>query len=151
MKKIHIIIVIVVMVISIILGSVYFYVTSTPEYALSKTIHDINISGYDGLKTHLTSNAAEKIESIEDWVDNNEYSGILSVVYDGLTSLLKSNMEEITWSIIDVLRGKHQSNVIIGFDYNGKITGTIEIVMIKEGCTWKIDSFCYPKLNTFSF
>lgn len=145
MKKILVIVLAIVGIVSLTIGGFFLYKTSTPEYALAKTIADVKSFGMNGLKPHLTSDAIEKVETIQDWTDTLDVSGLLSAITkDSAVSLLKSKMAEVNWTVEDVLRGKNQASVVIGFDYNNSIGGTIEITMIKDGHEWKIDGLNFP-------
>ena len=48
------------------------------------------------------------------------------------------------------MKGSESSKAIIGFDYQDKMTGTIELKMIKEDRIWKIDSLAMPKFDKFT-
>ena len=151
MKKIFIVSISVVIIIAIVVGGYFLYKTSTPEYALAVTIKDVKMSGMNGLKEHLSSNAIEKVETIESWTDKSGASGILSMItQDSAVSFLKSKMPEVDWTVEDILKGKKQADVVIGFDYKGSIIGSIKVTMIKEKGEWKIDSLSLPQFDTIS-
>jgi hypothetical protein len=151
MKKILIITLSAVVVLGLTVGGFLFYKTSTPEYALAKTIEDVKLYGMDGLKPHLTEDAIEKVEAVEEWVDKSGVSGMLAAVtQDSAVSFIKSKMAEVDWTVEDVLKGKIQTDVVIGFDYNNSIVGTIEITMIRDGREWKIDGLNVPSFDKFS-
>lgn len=140
MKKI-IIVAVITVIIGIIIGE-FFYITNTPEYALSKTMKDINADGLTGLKKHLTSNAVDTVENLEVWM--NEDSSLSSITQSIVSGLLINKLSEIKWKVEDILRGKKETDVVIGFNYNDSIIGTISIKMLKESGEWKIDSLSYP-------
>lgn len=151
MKKTIIFTLSVITIIGLALGSFFIYITSTPEYALAKTIEDINSSGMNGLKPHLTENAAEKIASIEEWTVKTGMPDILiSITKNKASSFVKSKITEMKWTVEDTLKGKNRTDVVIGFNYNEKIIGTIEITMIKDGLEWKIDRLSFPCFDKFS-
>ena len=151
MKKFIIIALSAVVIVGLIVGGYFLYETSTPEYALAITIEDVKSSGMSGLKEHLTSSATEKVEAIEDWTDKSGVSGILSAItQDGAVSFLKSRISDVDWTVEDILKGKNRADVVIGFDYNGGIIGTIEITMVKENGDWKIDGLSLPHFDTIS-
>lgn len=148
MKKFLIIVLFVVVIIGLVAGGFLLYKTSTPEYALAKTIEDVKSSGMSGLKPHLTEDAIEKVEAIEEWTDSSGVPSVLSAVtQDGAVSFIKSKMTEVNWTIEDVLKGKKQTDVVIGFDYNNSIVGTIDITMIKDGHEWKINGLSFPSFD----
>lgn len=150
MKKAIIFIISMLLIICVTIVGLFMYKTSTPEYALAKTIADIKESGISGLEEYLTDNARENVEKVVEWSENSLVSGILSIVSqsDGI-SLLKSKISEIDWSVEDILKGNQKAEVIIGFNYNEQITGTINIVMIRENHQWKIDSIGMPYFDNF--
>lgn len=151
MKKNLAIIISVVLIVALIVGGYFFYKISTPEFALAVTMKDIKNSGMTGLKKHLTSNAIEKIETIENWTDDSGVSGILSAItQDSAVSLLKSKISEIDWTVEEILKGKNRTNVVICFNYKDSIIGTIEITMIREDGDWKIDGLSLPHFDKIS-
>ena len=93
----------------------------SPEYALNNAFDDMHKSGLDGLKKHLTANALKTVEGFE-----------------------------CEWTIKDVMKGSETSKAIIGFNYEDKMVGTIELTMIKEEKIWKIDSLAMPKFDKFT-
>ena len=44
-------------------------------------------------------------------------------------------------------KGSESSKAVVGFDYQGKMTGTVEMTMIKEDKIWKIDSLSSPSFD----
>jgi hypothetical protein len=66
---------------------------------------------------------------------------------DNTAEFLKDKMSEISWTVEDVLRSKDQANAVIGFTYSEKLTGTIQVVMLKDGRTWKIDTLTSPEIT----
>ena len=64
-------------------------------------------------------------------------------------SVLLDKLSECEWTIKDVMKGAETSKAIVGFDYQDKMTGTIELTMVKEEL-WKIDSFEMPKFDKFT-
>lgn len=151
MKRFLLIVISTVVVVSLIVGGYFLYKTSTPEYALAITIEDVKSSSMAGLKKHLTANAIEKIEAVEDWTDKSGISGILSAItQDSAVSFLKSKISEVDWTVKEILKGKNRADVVIGFDYNGSIIGTIEVTMIRGNSDWKIDGLSLPHFDTIS-
>ncbi len=138
-------------VIALIVGGVFFYRTTTPEYALAKTIQDVHDDGMEGLKKHLTPDTARQIEAIEDWTEQNSLSGVLAALTQNTAvSVLKTKMSETQWTVSDVRKGKEQADVVIGFDYRSHLTGTVEITMLRDGLSWKIDSVSLPHFTKLS-
>ena len=151
MKKIFIIVLTAVVIVGLTVEGFFFYKTSTPEYVLAKTIEDVKSSGMNGLKSHLTENAIEKVETIEEWTDKPSVPGILStVMQDSAVGFIKAKMTEVDWTVEDVLKGKKQADVVIGFDYNNSIVGTVKITMIRDGHEWKIDGLNFPDFDKLS-
>jgi hypothetical protein len=152
LKKLFITIVSIVVISIVVIGGFYFYKISTPEYALTQTIKDVKSSGIDGLKNHLTSNAVENINAIEGWTDKFAESNVLlALTKDSLAAFLLEKMSEMNWTVDDILRGKGRADVMVGFDYNDSIIGTLELTMIRERGEWKIDSFKISDFEKVSF
>lgn len=152
MKKFFIIVVSAIVVVALAVGGFAFYKVSTPEYALAQTIMDVDSSGISGLKKHLTADALEKVESVEEWTDTPVVSSVLTMMtQESAISFLKSKMALIEWDVEDVLKGRNRANVAVGFNYKENIVGTIEITMIKENHAWKISGFNAPQFSKLSF
>lgn len=123
----------------------------SPEYALNNTIDDVKESGLDGLKKHLTSKALKSVEDVSS-VSNMSGVALLSTVLLGgdAVGFLLEKLSEFEWTVKEVMKGTETSAAIVGFDYEGKVVGTIELTMIKEDKTWKIDSLSKPKFDKLS-
>lgn len=59
-------------------------------------------------------------------------------------SILKSEIKEIQWNVKEVLKDKDNAIVILGFNYENKMIGSIEFSMIHEANDWKIDDLKFP-------
>ena len=148
MKKVlYIVIPILVIVLSV---GIYFGISiiNSPEYALMQIANDVEESGVDGLMPHLTEKAQETVSAITSITENKMVDSILAFLgKDDYTSILKSNLKDVEWSLDDVLEGTDRADVVLGFNYNEKLTGTIEINMIKEDGNWKINGINYPMFD----
>ena len=51
----------------------------------------------------------------------------------------------------DVLKSKENATVILSFNYEDKLIGTIEISMIREEGEWKIDSIEFPEFTEINW
>lgn len=134
--------------------SVYFGVSviNSPEYALMKIANDVEESGVDGLMPHLTEEAQETVSAITSITENKLVDSILAFLgKDDYTGILKSNLKDVEWSLDDVLEGTNRADVVLGFNYNEKLIGTIEINMIKEDGDWKISGLKLPKFTEINF
>lgn len=123
----------------------------SPEYALNNVFADMNTSGLDGLKKHLTSNALNIVNGMETVSNRPEISLLTATLLGGnAVNVLLDKLSECEWTIRDVMKGSESSKAIVGFDYQDKMIGTIELTMIKENDIWKIDSLAMPKFDKFS-
>ena len=123
----------------------------SPEYALNNAFDDMKEAGLDGLKKHLTANALKNVETFETLSGKPEVSLLTSAFMGGSAmSFLLGKLNECDWSIKDVMKGSESSKAVIGFDYQDKMSGTIELTMIKEEGKWKIDSLAMPKFEKFT-
>ena len=71
-------------------------------------------------------NGFESVSSLADIAVFNTFLG------DNAVNILLDKLAECDWTIKDVMKGSETSKAVIGFDYQGKMTGTIELKMIKE-------------------
>lgn len=123
----------------------------SPEYALYNTFEDMNESGLDGLKKHLTSNALKTVEGFENLAKNPGVSMLTGALMGGnAVNTFLDKMSECEWTINDVMKGKETSKAIVGFNYKDSMTGTMEMKMIKEEKVWKIDDLSMPSFDKFT-
>ena len=125
-----------------------FFERFSPEYALNNAFEDMRESGLDGLKKHLTSNALKKVNEFENLTKSYDALMLTSVFMGGNTmSIFLNKLSECEWTIKDVMKGSEMSKAIVGFNYEDKMVGTIELTMIKEDKIWKIDDLEKPKFD----
>ena len=131
----------------------------SPEYVLKNAIEDMRLSGLDGLKPYLTSNALKTIDTVLKFSSGVDlFTGGLGVLMgqsgSGNTSgasvrFLLDKLAELDWVIMDVLKGSDSAKGVLGFSYEDKVDGTIEVTLIKEDKEWRIDTLNTPKFNKF--
>ena len=123
----------------------------SPESALNNTFDDMKESGLEGLKKHLTQNALKTVESFESITENPGIALFTSALMGGTAvSFLLDKLSECEWTVKDVLKGSETSKASVGFNYQDKMTGTIDLTLIKEDRLWKIDSLALPKFEKFT-
>lgn len=123
----------------------------SPTYALKSAVDDMQESGLDGLKKHLTSNALKSIEKYESISTTPGVALFSTAIVGGdAISFLLGKLSECEWTLKDVMKGSETSTAILGFDYEDKIVGTVEVTLIKEGKKWKIDGLSTPKFTKLS-
>lgn len=124
------------------------YIRNTPQYALKDALEDVQAAGVEGLSPHLTNKAQKTFDTISATAEGELFDSVIETVkQNNYVQILKSKMQEVQWSIQDVLKGKKDARVIISFDYKDKIKGTVELSMVKEGGEWKIDGMGFPKFD----
>lgn len=123
-------------------------VLRSPEYALTQISKDIKTSGIQGLKPHLTGNAKTIVDSAVAISENKIVNSIVSSLNtEDSIGALKSNLKEIEWSLIDILKNKRNATAILGFNYKDNLTGTVDILMIYEENGWKIKDIELSKIQ----
>lgn len=123
-------------------------VINSPEYALMQIANDIEESGVDGLMPHLTDKAQETVSTITSITENKLVNSILNFLgKDDYTGILKSNLQDVEWNLDNILEGDNRADVVLAFNYNEKLIGTVEINMIKEDGDWKISGLELPKFT----
>ena len=131
----------------------------SPEYVLKNAIEDMKLSGLDGLKPYLTSNALKSIDTVLKFSSGVDlFTGGLGVLMgqsgSGNTSgasvrFLLDKLAELDWVIMDVLKGSDSAKGVLGFSYEDKVEGTIEVTLIREDKEWRIDTLNTPKFTKF--
>ena len=120
----------------------------SPEHALNNTFDDMRESGLDGLKKHLTSNALKTVESVDSVSGSLGVAMISTAVMGGnAVSVLLDKLSECDWTIKDVMKGSDTTKALVGFNYQDKMIGTVELTMLKEDKVWKIDKRSRPKFD----
>ena len=128
------------------------YITNTLEYALKVMIDDVGTSGMDGLYPHLTGKAKTTMEAVSAVADNRIVSTLAGFIGQSeYVGILKSKMQEIQWSVRDVLKSKENVSVILSFNYEDKLVGTMELSMLKEGGEWKISGVDFPEFEKINW
>ena len=56
-------------------------------------------------------------------------------------------LSELDWVIMDVLKGSDSAKGVVGFTYEDKVDGTVEVTMIREDKEWRIDTLNMPKFT----
>ncbi len=146
MKKGIVITVAVVLLAALIIGGIA--VAGSPEVALLNIAKDVKESGVDGLLPHLTDGAEKTISSIVAVSENKIVGMLMSLLGDSdYTGVLKNNLKDVEWEINDILKGKDKAEVVLDFDYEGKLCGTVEINMIRKDGEWRISGIDLPKFE----
>lgn len=146
MKKTLILLTSILMVIGVGIGGFLLYKVNTPEYALLETITVFKKDGIDGLQEHMTEDAWTKVEKIKD-IAENPWMKKLSALFPEQSEELLSKLENMEWTVKDILKGKESSEIILQFTDGKNIEGTISIVMIREEKKWKIAQIRWPKFE----
>lgn len=138
----------IVLIVALLAGVFFYYQTTTPRYALLKTIVDVKEEGADGLRPHLTSDAASLFDKIETLTSNDWVSIILSNLTetDGV-QFLKTKMSEIQWSLDDVMAGKNSAVAVVRFDYEDTVSGTVKLNMVRQDRVWLISGIELPHFD----
>lgn len=152
MKKAFLVTISIVALIAVTIIGMGVYVTNTPEYALKEMIDDVNASGMDGLYPHLTGEARATIDAVSSVTGNSIFNTIVGFISQSeYVSVLKSEIQEIQWEVDDVLKSKDNTSVILSFNYDDKLVGTIELSMVREDGEWKIDGFEFPEFDKINW
>ena len=137
---------------AILLGGALIWFAGTPEYALLKVMDDVKTAGMEGLRPHLTEDAQAVLDKVTTITESQLVSNIISLMGDrDKAGVLKTKMQEIQWSLVDILKSKSRAIVILGFNYQDKLVGTIELRVILQDDQWKIDGVGFPKFDEFDW
>ena len=151
MKKIAAILAIVFVMITVTI-SVFLYIRSTPEYALVKIVEQVKKDGFEAVENNLTDEAYSKIEPIISISKNNIINSIVSLFTDdNYTNILVEKAKDIKWSVGDIIKNQRKASVTIGFDYDGKLQGTIDLELLKINKKWKINNLYNLQIDKIDF
>ena len=155
MKKTVWVLIIVLLVLAIIVGCAALYFLNSPYYALMGIMKDVKAEGMNGLESHLTGNAEAMMEKVTSVTENPMLTTILALFVQGdyqkYLDILQNELDNITWKVEDVMTGRKHAMVMLSFDYQGDVTGTINVSMLRTDDGWKIDGVNSPKIDGLSF
>lgn len=92
------------------------------------------------LHTRSTITSITENKFVNALLKKNNYAGVL-----------KSNLTKIDWDLEDIIKSNKRADIILAFNYDDKLEGTIEITMIREDGTWKISGVDFPKFDKINF
>lgn len=152
MKKTLIVLVIVLVLLALAVGGAALFFFNSPQYAMMTILKDVKADGLVGLEPHLTGDAAEIVEKVTSISGNPLFATILGLfVQNEYLDILKSELHNVNWNVEDILKSSKRAQVVLSFDYQGEITGSINISMIRTKDGWKIDGVNSPKIDGFNF
>lgn len=128
------------------------YICSTPQHALMKTLEDVNESGMEGLRPHLTARAQDNLDSFFSLPKNlllHTLIGLLKADDNG--NFLASEFQKIQWNIDHIVKDHSSALVVLAFNYDNKLVGTIDLSMVQDAEGWKIDGMNFPELDEITF
>lgn len=149
MKKALLIALAVILLIGAIALGAGLYITRTPEYAMAKIMEDVSQSGMDGLRPHLTQQAQDTVDKVTAVAQSRVVGAILNLFDQAdYVGVIKSELQSVEWEVEDILTGSENASVVLHFDYDGRLTGRMDITLVKEDSEWKIDGLTYPQFET---
>src|SRR5699024_5363190 len=102
-------------------------------------------SGLDGLLPHLTGDARKILDTANSVAANPLTLSLVGILGgEELVQFLRSELQKVQWELVDLLKGSDHAQVIIGFDYEDLLSGSVQISMVREDGTWKIDGLELP-------
>ena len=151
MKKVLITVLIIIIIAALIVGGIMILrVRHSPEYALAMTVKDIEENGIEALEAHCTDKFAKEFKSALDYTNNGFVDSLISFFTgkDDMMSIIQEYADKIKWGVGDIEKGKKNAAAIITYDYNnGKITGDVDVDMVKEKGEWLISGIDFPELD----
>lgn len=149
LKRYAVLFILAVVILGVAAGGYLYYKTTTPEYALAKTVEDVQESGVSGLRSHLTSGAEKKLETVDSLIKITGIADVLAaaVSQESIVALIESETADVTWNVKDICKGENNAQVILSFSYDSNLEGTAEITMLRENKEWKIDGIRITDIN----
>ena len=158
MKKAVICIVCILLALSLLAGGAVLYILNSPEYALLKICEEVKNSGFSAVEANMTQAAKAKVEPVRSVVTKSAgiLSSILSLFSSGeeesnYAAVLIEKAQEIEWSVGDILKNRRKATVTIGFDYNQKIVGSIDLELLRIDKKWLINDLYNLEFETFEW
>ncbi len=147
-----IIIIVIIVLVAGAAGTWMLYRLKAPGMVLLQAISAVKKNGVRGLEPYTTQETWENIDSVVFALETG--ASVLALLdKSNITSeqlgTFVEKCRDITWKIQDVKTGSRESNVVISFDYQGRFTGTIDLIMKKVKGEWKISGLSFPKFTKF--
>ena len=147
-----IIIIVIIVLVAGAAGTWMLYRLKAPDMVLLQAISAVKKNGVRGLEPYTTQETWENIDSVVFALETG--ASVLALLdKSNITSeqlgTFVEKCRDITWKIQDVKTGSRESNVVISFDYQGRFTGTIDLIMKKEKGEWKISGLSFPRFTKF--
>lgn len=147
MRKKALIAAIIFLLLVVVFGAV-ISIRNSPEYALLTIAREVEASGVEGLKPYLTGEVLEKVEQIETLSENTVIGAISSMLnVEYYMDLLKTELAQVKWELNDIQKTSGQAQISLGFNYEEKLTGTVDFTMIREDRDWRISEISLPELD----
>ena len=147
MKKEALIAAIIFLLFAVVAGAV-ISIRNSPEYALLTIAKEVETSGVDGLKPYLTGEVLETVEHIDTLSENKVIGAISSILNaEYYVDLLKTELAQVKWELNDIQKSSGQAQISLGFNYEEKLTGTVDVTMVRENRAWKISEISLPELD----
>lgn len=131
-------------------GGVYFL--RSPEYTAMKIIRDVEESGMEGLRPYLTEDLQKKADAISSITNNKLVNLVIGLLgKEDLVNTIVSELKTVQWEVEDIMKGKNQAVATVHFQYEEKISGTMEVTMIRDKEGWKISAVEFPQIDKINW
>ncbi len=148
MRKSSKIVVTVVILLFLVVCGAGMYIVRTPEYTLLQAKRAIEKSGIEGLHPYLTQEAQEKVDLFFAITENEFVGAILEALNQSESvQAFREKIREVEWEVDEIRKSSKSADVVLAFDYQDKLGGTVELTMIREDGKWKIDEIGYPEFH----
>ena len=113
---------------------------------------DVQEQGIAGIKPYLTENGQEAMEKITSLAENDLVGLIVGLLgKEDAINTFTQEIQQIHWELDDIIKSSKNARVILAFNYKEKLTGTIEISMVRQGGEWRIDGVKLPEFDSFGW
>lgn len=147
MKKKALIAAIIFLLLVVVSGAV-ISIRNSPEYALLVMVKEVETSGVEGLKPYLTGEVLESVEYIDTLSENKVIGAISSILNaEYYMDLLKTELTQVRWELNDIQKSSGQAQISLSFNYEEKLTGTVDFTMVRENRAWKISEISLLELD----
>ena len=153
MKRALIITAVAIGIILTILLAGFLYFKTTPQYMLLQLYSDYKSGGIEAIDSHLTDEAKEKLELIKTLSKNKLLNTVIDMFSgdeNGFFSEIVNNPGNIKWEYKGIKKEDEKALVTLAFVISGKMSGKLDIVLVKTDDIWKLDSFDNPVFEKIS-
>lgn len=130
----------------LLLGALYVaYLYFAPQLTVRIAISDIKRNGTESVEKYLAQDAKKVFRTAEVIGDLTKLGDLASFLGDlGAVKTIVDQFSSIDFTIEETLVGLNHTYVVLKCSYQNILSGNIQLVMVREGVLWKLQTLGIP-------